>query len=288
MKHQTLGVNIYGLIREIQEDTASTFREIAAAGFDEAELLVMPKKKQGNVPIAIAAGETIPQILDTARQCGLSTRSVHVLCTSGDKTAPAEAVTELILHLKRQYDIKNYVFSGMFTDAGGAKKWASYLRQIAAAVKPADCRIIYHNHSQEFESIEVDGTRMTALDYFFALAGAGIWLQLDIGWAGIAGDELETAQKYADRIVSLHLKDFIPGTRGNFQNWNMPEDRFCAIGAGEIQTAAVLARRDTFPNFTGSIIIDQDHSSTGMLDDIRTGYQNIRAILEGSEENRPK
>lgn len=288
MKTQMLGVNIYGLIREIQEDAAGTFREIAAAGFDEAELLVMPEKKQGNVPIAIAAEESIPQILDNARQCGLSTRSVHVLCTSGDRTAPAEAVIELIWQLKQQYDIENYVFSGMFTDAEGAKKWAFYLQQIAEAVKPADCRIIYHNHSQEFEPIEIDGTSMTALDYFFTLAGDNIWLQLDIGWAGIAGDELEIAQKYADRIVSIHLKDFIPGTRGNFQNWNMPEDRFCAIGVGEIRTAAVLAQRDAFPNFAGSIIIDQDHSSTDMLDDIRAGYQNVRAMLKGREENRPE
>ena len=127
--------------------------------------------------------------------------------------------------------------------------------------------------------LQINETSISALDYFFSLAGEKIGLQLDIGWAGVNGNELEIAQKYANRIVSIHLKDFVPGTKGNFKNENMPKDRFCAIGNGEIRTAEVLAIRDTFTRFNGSIIIDQDHSPTDILDDIQVGYQNIQQVV---------
>ena len=173
---------------------------------------------------------------------------------------------------------RDVVLSGMFGDAKGAKKWALFLKQLSELIDTNNIRILYHNHSQEFEMLQINETTMSALDYFFSLAGEKVGLQLDIGWAGVGGDELAIAQKYADRIVSIHLKDFVPGTKGNFRNENMPKDRFCAIGEGEIQTAEVLAIRDTFTQFNGSIIIDQDHSTTDILKDMRTGYQKIKAM----------
>ena len=274
-----IGVNVFGLIHAIQADMPGTFRQIAAIGFDEVELLALPKKEQGEAPLAIAAEETMPHLMEQAKQCGLAVNSVHVFCIEEGRLVPVKTVAETVKRLKRQFEIENYVFSGMFTDTDGAEKWASYLREVAETTKPDGCRIVYHNHSQEFTPVVVDGNRMTALDYFFALAGQNIWLQLDIGWAGIAGNEQEIVEKYAERIVCLHLKDFLPGTKGKFLNENMPQERFCAIGSGEIHTAQVLGRRHTFPNFKGSIIIDQDHSNTDMLDDIRLGYQNLCAIL---------
>lgn len=279
-----IGVNVFGLIHAIQTDMPGTFRQIAAIGFDEVELLALPKKEQGKAPLAITAEETMPRVIEQAKQCGLAVNSVHVFCIEDGRIAPVKAVAETIKWLRRQFGIEYYVFSGMLADTASAEKWASYLQELAVATMPDGCRIVYHNHSQEFTPVVVDGSRMTALDHFFALAGRDVWLQLDIGWAGIAGNEQGIAEKYADRIVSIHLKDFIPGTRGNFQNQNMPQERFCAIGDGEIKIEQVLAQRDTFPNFTGSIIIDQDHSSTDMLDDIRRGYRNICAVLKRNGE----
>lgn len=127
--------------------------------------------------------------------------------------------------------------------------------------------------------VTVNGRSMTALDYFFSMLREDVLLQLDIGWAGVGGDEVALAIQYADRIHSLHLKDFIPGTRGNYHNPNVPVERFSAIGAGEIRTAEVLALRDTFSNFRGHIIIDQDYSANSLLEDIRTGYWNLRTML---------
>lgn len=274
-----IGVNVYGLLHDIQTDMAGTFRQIAAIGFDEVELLALPQKEQGETPLAIAAEETMPRLMELAKQCGLAVNSVHMFCIARGRLLPVRTVADTARWLKRQFGIENYVFSGMFDDMNGAEKWAAYLQELAAATKSDGCRIVYHNHSQEFTPVVVDGNRITALDHFFALAGQDIWLQLDIGWAGIAGNECEIAEKYAERIVCLHLKDFALGTKGTYLHQNMPDERFCAIGSGEIQTEKVLEMRRSFPDFMGSIIIDQDHSNTNMLDDIRLGYQNLCAML---------
>ena len=265
-------------MNKIQDDMPGTMRAIANAGFDEVELLLLLKKKQWKIPIALAAKETIPLLIGEAAKCGLRVTSIHVFGSTLCFLIPRKKLARYLEELHCTYGIENFVFSGMFRDAKGAKKWAHFLKQLSDLIETKEIRIFYHNHSQEFEMLQINETTMSALDYFFSLAGEKVGLQLDIGWAGVGGDELAIAQKYADRIVSIHLKDFVPGTKGNFKNENMPKERFCAIGNGEIRTAEVLAIRDTFTRFNGSIIIDQDHSSTDILEDIRIGYQNIQVM----------
>lgn len=271
-----IGVNIYGLIQNIQENMSGTIRTIAEIGFDEVELLVSPRKEQGEIPAAIASEETIPLLIAETRKNGLQVRSAHVL---DGFLIPPEKLACYLEKLYRLYGIEAFVFSGLFKDAEGAKKWACFLRMLSEMLDAEGVQILYHNHSQEFETIQVENQEMTALDYFFSLAGEKVGMQLDIGWAGIGADELEIARKYASQIISLHLKDFTAGTKGNFRNENMPRERFCAIGNGEIRSAELLAIRHAFPKFNGSIIIDQDHSTTDILEDIRAGYQNINTML---------
>ena len=44
-----IGVNVFGLIRKMQDDMPGTMRTLADAGFDEVELLLLTKKKQGKM-----------------------------------------------------------------------------------------------------------------------------------------------------------------------------------------------------------------------------------------------
>ena len=273
-----IGVNVFGLIHKMQDDMPGTMRTLADAGFDEVELMLLLKKKQWKIPIALAAKETIPLLIGEAAKCGLHVRSIHIFGNTLCFLIPRKKLARYLEELHCTYGIKTFVFSGMFRDAKGAKKWAHFLKQLSDLIETKEIRILYHNHSQEFEMLQINETSMSALDYFFSLAGEKVGLQLDIGWAGVGGDELAIAQKYADRIVSIHLKDFVPGTKGNFKNENMPRERFCAIGNGEIRTAEILAIRNTFTRFNGSIIIDQDHSPTDILEDIRSGCQNIQVM----------
>ena len=275
-----IGVNTFCLFDNIAKDLPSTFRAVRDTGIEALEIHVIPVKKQNGLPAGVTAQNQFSYVFAQAKEHQLQVPSVHMYCSVGNLIFPKSWTLRTIRKLHDEYGVENFVFSGMFTDAAGAKRWAKYLRKVAAAVKGSGCNILYHNHSQEFNAVEVNGSRMTALDYFFSMTGPDVYLQLDIGWAGISEDEVELAKRYRDRVMSIHLKDFVSGTRGNFGTGNMPKERFAAIGNGEIRTAEVLAIRNQFPHFNGSIIIDQDHSITGILEDLRIGYLNVVSMLK--------
>ena len=63
----------------------------------------------------------------------------------------------------------------------------------------------------------------------------------------------------------------------------MPTAAFAPIGEGTIATRAILSRCQTFPHFSGNLIIDQDKSSGDMLKALAMGRSNISAMLVGEE-----
>ena len=107
-----------------------------------------------------------------------------------------------------------------------------------------------------------------------------VLLQLDVGWAGIAKEKKKTAAKFSQRIASLHFKDFVAETRSLYTEETMPTERFAAVGSGEIHSAEVLAMRHTFPQFGGTFIIDQDHSSGDIFEDVAVGLDWLRKAVE--------
>lgn len=102
-------------------------------------------------------------------------------------------------------------------------------------------------------------------------------------WAGTVGDEGEIMKRYADRIVSIHLKDFYQQYRNGYTHKNMPVEAFAPIGEGAIRIKEILNMVESLPHFAGNIIIDQDKSSGAMLDALKTGLENILDMLEESK-----
>ena len=227
-----IGVNTYGLQDLLNHSIPNTFDKLREIGFSEVELVVWPDKKQGKLPQAIATEESIGQMIRCANEKGLIVQSVHILCAFGPILAGVKDVIHTIRVLNVEHGIRQFVFSGMFSSAWSAKRFARYMNRILEAVRDLDCVLLYHNHNQEFKQITVKGKTITALDCFFQNVSSDIFLQLDIGWAGIGGDEVEITRKYADKIVSLHLKDFVPGTKDRFGINKLPKEQFSAIGCG--------------------------------------------------------
>ena len=142
-------------------------------------------------------------------------------------------------------------------------------------MSPHGCRILYHNHDDEFHNLRGGGN---ALDQFLKKTSPDVLLQIDIGWAGMAGDEYEIVKRYGDKLHTLHLKDFYGQYRGNYTRKNIPDEAFAPIGNGAIRTKACIDLVKTLPNFSGNYIIDQDKSTHGMLEDLKIGYYNLRRL----------
>jgi sugar phosphate isomerase/epimerase len=91
-------------------------------------------------------------------------------------------------------------------------KLADSFSAVAAKLKPLNMRIGYHNHAAEFTPI--DGKMPE--DIFFEKASPDVFVQLDIGHCAHAGgDPAAYIKKYGNRVLSVHVKDWVAATRGD-------------------------------------------------------------------------
>ena len=274
-----IGTQMFGLYKELTDDFEGTLEKLHEIGFEAAEPLVATLDQQGEIPRCIWSYELLEKGVRKLEGFGMQMPSAHVGVSVGEDRLSEK---ELLQHLHRIHDIcgaTNFVFSGMFRDARGAEMYAALLGPLASLAKADGFSVLFHNHDDEFTAVTVNGATMTALDYFYELAGEDVMMQLDAGWARIAGDETAIAEQYADRIVELHFKDFTSdGLSGKYTRETLPKEAFTAIGEGGVRTAAIVESSRRMRNFNGMYIIDQDMSAGSMLSDLQTGYCNLAQL----------
>ena len=118
--------------------------------------------------------------------------------------------------------------------------WFEYLEasdKIAEKFEKAGLHYFYHNHSEEF-SIKYDGVSM--FDYLLERT-SGLSVELDIGWALFGGaDPVEVLKKAHDRVVSLHIKDYVDGTVPDPGTPHFQMPRFTTVGTGKVDIDSFL------------------------------------------------
>lgn len=279
-----IATQTFGLASELTADLTGTIQALHDAGFQAIEPMVLFQDKQGRKPKNLWTYDTLQTAWDKMQTLGMGMPSVHIGVGFGWLSMPVSLIVKNILSIHERYGVSDYVVSGPFGTAALAKHWAKLTRTISDAVAPRGCRILYHNHDDEFREVHHQGKIVNAMDVFLENTSPAVLLQLDIGWAGTAGRETALAQRYAGRIASIHLKDFYPPyTQEGYTRKNMPVEAFAPIGEGCIATGEILSACKGFPNFTGNLIIDQDKSSTDMLQALKRGRSNISAMLAGKE-----
>lgn len=275
-----ISTQTFGLGKEFTEDLIGTIQKLHEIGFDGIEPFVMFNETQGKLPRNLWALDTLKIAKAKMDELDMTIPSAHIGVAFGWFSMPVGTIAKNIQMLYDQFGISDFVISSTFGTLPQTKHWAKMMRKISDAVSPYGCRVLYHNHDDEFKTIRYQGKTVEAMEMFLELTSPEVMLQMDIGWAGIAGDEQQIVKRYADRIASLHLKDFYPNYRnGQYTRKNMPTEAFAAIGEGGITTKEILTIRESFPNFSGSIIIDQDKTSGEMLKALETSHGNICAML---------
>lgn len=275
-----IGTQAFGLAKEMDRDLTSTLRKLHEIGFSQIEPFVLFRQHQGSYSKNLWTGETLNIALPILRELGMSVPSVHIGIASNQLSMPVKMIVENILDIHSRTGFSTFVVSGMFHTLKQTKHWARLLNAIEKDVHDSGIQIVYHNHDDEFANLKLKSSCAPALDLFFALAGPDIKLQLDIGWASLAGDEEKIAEKYADRIVSLHLKDFYPAYQnGSYRRQTMPKEAFAPIGSGGVKLKEILVLRNRLPDPNVPLIIDQDQYTGDMMESLKTGYNQIRSIL---------
>ena len=274
-----LSVQSFCLKEELAQDMPGTIRQLHEIGFDGFEPLIVFDEKQGRKPANLFSFERLAQLKPVLDSCGMAMPTAHAGIGFGAFFMPTGKIISNMRRVHEAYGIRYFVVGGMFTNAGGARKWAKVCSAVAEGIRDCGCSVVYHNHDVEFKKINVGGRTLTAMDYFMEQVSPYVMLQPDIGWVSNAADEVEFVKKYSDRIISIHLKDLKQGSEA-YTARNMPAEMFTAIGDGRVRTREVLSLMDSIPNLEGRLVVDQDKSTVGMMKDMRRSYANIRSFLE--------
>lgn len=277
-----IATQTFGLEKEFTADLTGTIQALHNAGFQAIEPLLLFDEKQGKRSKNLWALDTLKTAWEKMQSLDMEIPSVHIGVGFGWLTMPVNLITKNILMLHKAYGIRDYVISAPFGTLALAKHWAKLAANISDAITPHGCRVLYHNHDDEFQSVRYQGKTVEAMEAFLDLTSPDVLLQVDIGWAGMAGEEADIVKRYAAKIASLHLKDFYPKYRNSgYTRKNMPTEAFAPIGKGAIATEKILSMSKELPDFSGNIIIDQDKSVGSMLEALKIGRGNISAILAG-------
>ena len=209
--------------------------------------------------------------------------SVHMNVGFGPIRIKAAKTADFINSICREFGIRHYIFSGMFSDEKSAEKWAAYLNKVVEMTKKSRAIIVYHNHDCELLPQVKGGRKVYPLDTFFKCADNSIKLQLDIGWALFAQDDLFFYERYKDRIVSIHCKDFYDSYQKYENRDDIDASAFAPIGEGKVHTGMIVSDfRSNRPE--GWIVIDQDKFSGDCYEQLKKGYENISSYAPEKQE----
>lgn len=210
-----IGLQLYTVGKEMDDDPTGTLKQVAAAGYKEVEMSPMAKisakdlrKAMDHVGLKSPAGHymlpdlltNLQQKIDEAKELGQEYMVITVPWVADPsrfKSDPSEGQMGFFLAIIRGLTLDDW-------------KWnAEQFNEVGAHVKAAGLQLGYHNHNFEFKPFG----GVTGYDEFIRLTDPNlVKLELDCGWALVAGkDPVSYLAKYPDRYRLLHIKDFKRG-----------------------------------------------------------------------------
>ncbi|MDG2298665.1 MAG: sugar phosphate isomerase/epimerase [Planktomarina sp.] len=147
-------------------------------------------------------------------------------------------------------------------DANGWQKFSDQLSEVAKPILDAGLTFAWHNHDFEFNVLDSGEMPLE----FILRDENGVSLELDLAWVVVGGESpFEWVKKYADRLVSVHLKDIAP--KGEC----VSEDGWADVGHGTMNWSIIMdAVQKTQCKY---FVMEHDNPN----DDIRFAERSIAA-----------
>lgn len=251
MAKRQLAAQLYTVRDLTAKDFAGTVRQIAKLGYEGVELAGF-----GNLSAKDAAA--------AVTDAGLKVCGAHVGIDQ------LEGNLKGTLKTYGLFGCKNIIVPWMPEDrrknAAGWKAFGKSLNKAGAILKKEGFQIGYHNHSFEFELVSKG---VTGMDLLLSSTDAEtVGLELDCFWV-VHGGRCPACfiKGYADRIVTLHLKDMS----------DPKERKFANVGEGILDTQAIIkaGKKARVPWY----IVEQDDCyGQSPMEALRVSYQNIRKM----------
>jgi sugar phosphate isomerase/epimerase len=163
------------------------------------------------------------------------------------------------------------------------KRTAEQLNKHGEIVRKFGMKMLYHNHAPEFQPFE-EGGKLRPYDILLKETDpALVAMQLDIGWATVAGQNvLEMFQKNPGRFELWHVKDArgIKNLPSNLnQRQRMGGITLVPVGEGEVNYKPIFAAAELAG--MKHFCIEQDNAADwgDSMAAARVSFQNLNKIL---------
>lgn len=273
-----LGLQLFTLRNLLRQDPRKVLESAAAIGFSEFELFGFGSSVFFNDPLF---GMTARELKALLRNLGVSIPMVH-FAGSGEKlpqiaaTALELGAHHLVLGMPAEFikrTAERPVVSGV-TSLEQIKRLASHLNDLGSVCKRSGIGFAYHNHHMEFAAL---GNEL-AYDRLLADTDpALVKMELDVGWARVAGvDAVSYLERFPDRFVACHLKDFNPQLSKALPSAVSPipeMTQLVAPGEGIIDFGRLLAAMDRVGVRHGFVEVDLAQGDP--LDVCRRGFRYL-------------
>jgi sugar phosphate isomerase/epimerase len=237
-----VAIQLYSLRDVIPQDVPGTLRKVAAMGYEGVEFA-------GYYNLD---GATLRKLLD---DCKLRCAGAHVGLDAleGDAFDKTVAMNKILGN-------DRLIVPG--ADLANLSQTIARLNAAHVRAKASGMRVGFHNHTREFD-LE---NGMTKFDRLFSETPADFLVQLDIGWATCAGQDVPAIlRKYAKRLEAVHVKEF---------SFNNPK---AAVGEGSVQWPAIfdILEKETAVKW---YIVEQEQFAIGPMESAKTCIDNIRKL----------
>ncbi len=237
-----VAIQLYSLRDVMPKDVPGTLQQVAAMGYQGVEFA-------GYYGLD---GAALRALLDAN---GLRCAGSHVGLDALEKDAFENTVA-----INKALGNDRLIVPGV--DLNDLSRTIDRLNAAHARAKAAGMRVGFHNHTREFDV--VDG--MTKFDRIFAGTPADFLVQLDIGWAAAAKQDVAALlRKYSRRIETVHVKEY------------SSDNSKAAVGEGSVDWAPVfdLIEKKTATQW---YIVEQEEYAAGPMESVKTCIDNMRAL----------
>lgn len=282
-----IGLQLYSVRETLATDPWGTLEAIVEAGFTHLEAANHNALNDPGVGFGVSAADMKAKL----DELGLSVVGCHINPLDASILPRALEYQAELGNTRFGCDIEFYPYG----DRDYVLRRAETFNQIGELALQNGMSFYYHNHFQEFQRF---GDQYV---YEIILENTDpdlVKLELDTYWIYRGGqDPLVWMDRYADRIILLHQKDFpknspqplnlYDGVVDEEESIDMAvfDDRkdkrcFVEIGTGMLPIQDIIDAAAKLPSLE-YLILEQDHTHLTELDSIRTSRQAFKESFTG-------
>ena len=230
-----IGIQLYTLRNQLNEDVAATIRAVAEAGYRQVELYGFSD--------ATSNASLVNPMIHAAKENGLAVNSTHFDWESlTNPTASTSPAFDAILEQANYHGLSHLVVPYLHAHERGSledyQRLADVFNAAADKAQAAGVQLAYHNHNFEFTPQE---NGKTGYEVFTESFSDKMKFEIDVFWVKIAGVEpVQLMRQLSGRVSQLHLKDLMSGMQLPLYETGVPNEAFKELGNGMIPMEPII------------------------------------------------